>query len=78
MNPRSVRFIRAGLALRRAAKPTPQPLAAVPAGASDIQLRRLLIWGGTEDGIRVIGTDAEAVAAPAGPTSVRARVRRTR
>ncbi len=58
-------FIREGLALRRAAKPTPQPLAAVPAGASDIQFRRLLIWGGTEDGIRIIGASAATAAAPA-------------
>lgn len=58
-------FIRDGLALRRAAKPTPQPLAPVPAGASDIQLRRLLIWGGTEDAIRIVGAGASSATAPA-------------
>lgn len=58
-------FIRAGLALRRAAKPTPQPLAPVPAGASDIQMRRLLIWGGTEDAIRIVGAGAAAAEPPA-------------
>jgi hypothetical protein len=60
----TTQFIRDGLALRRAARPTPQPLAAVPAGASDIQLRRLLIWGGREDGIRVVGAGASVGTAP--------------
>jgi hypothetical protein len=51
-------FIRAALAQRRAAVPAPQPLAAVPAGASDIQLRRMLLWPGYETSIQIVGASA--------------------